>query len=66
VRLKGLMRQKSWSKERAITEIEKIIVISGRLGNRLADPVTKTQRSSVEPLGLDEDDLKAYVKQDLS
>jgi hypothetical protein len=66
MKLKELMKKKSWSKEKVITEMEKISVITGRLGNRLADPVTKRQRSIMEPFGLDEEDLKAYVKGDMS
>jgi hypothetical protein len=62
IKLGEQMRKKSWSKEHVITEMEKISVIVGSSGNRLADPLTKRQRLILEPFGLDMEDLEAYVK----
>jgi transposase len=64
VKLGDYMRKNSWSKDRVITEMEKIRIISGKDGNRLAYPVTKRQRLLMEPLGLDPEDLEAYIKDD--
>jgi transposase len=63
-KLGDFMRKNSWSKERAITEMEKIRIISADDGNRLAHPVTKRKRLLMEPLGLDPEDLEAYLKGD--
>jgi hypothetical protein len=42
--------------------MEIIGAITGATGNRLADPLTKRRRSILTPFGLEEEDLKAYVK----
>ena len=61
VRLKTMMREKSWSKDVIIAELEKIKVVSTSDGKRLMNPITKTQRLIFEPFALSEDDLRAYV-----
>jgi len=61
VRLKTMMREKSWSKDVIIAELEKIKVVSASDGKRLMNPITKTQRLIFEPFALSEDDLRAYV-----
>ena len=60
VRLK-MMREKSWSKDVIIAELEKIKVVSASDGKRLMNPITKTQRLIFEPFALSEDDLRAHV-----
>jgi transposase len=66
VKLERFMGRKSWSKDHVVAEMEKIRVVTGTGGVRLANPVTKTQRAIMEALGLKEDDLVAYVNGDLS
>jgi hypothetical protein len=46
--------------------MEKIRVVTGVGGVRLANPVTKTQRAIMEAFGLDEGDLETYVNDSLS
>jgi hypothetical protein len=43
-------------------EMEKICVISNDKGWRLMNPVTKTQRTIMEEVGLNEKDLGAYLR----
>jgi transposase len=61
VRLEDYMGRRSWSKERVIQEMEKIRIIPGVNGDRLANPLTKTQRLIIGERGLDEGDVEAYV-----
>jgi transposase len=62
VKLEEFLEKKSWSEERVAAEMEKIRVISGVDGVRLADPLTKTQREIIERFGLDAEDVEAYVR----
>ncbi|MDR0676828.1 MAG: transposase, partial [Elusimicrobiota bacterium] len=55
------LRDKSWSKGSLIQELEKISLIMNDKGQRLMNPLTKTQRTILEAFGLNEHDLKAYV-----
>jgi hypothetical protein len=62
VKLRELMRKKSWSKDDVIREMEKIRVVMMNVKNpRLINPVTKNQRLIMEAFGLSEDDLKRYA-----
>jgi transposase len=60
-KLGKMMRERSWSKDAVIRELDKIKVITAADNRRLMSPVTKTQRLIFEAFGLSEDDLKAYV-----
>jgi len=60
-RLGAVMRERSWSKDAVIAELEKIKVVTASGGRRLMSPVTRTQRLILEAFGLTEDDLTAYV-----
>jgi hypothetical protein len=61
VKLAEMMREKSWSKDMVIAELEKVRVISTSDGRRLMNPLTKTQRLLYKAFGLSEADLKTYV-----
>ena len=61
IRLKKIMREKSWSKDAVIAELEKIKVVFASDGRRLMNPITKTQRMILDAFALSEDDLRAYV-----
>ena len=61
VKLGAMMKEKSWSKDAVIAEMEKIKVVSAPDGRRLMNPITKTQRLILEALGHTENDLKAYA-----
>jgi len=60
-KLGKMMREKSWSKDAVIAELEKIKVITAADGRRLMNPITKVQRMMLETFGLSVDNLKAYV-----
>jgi len=60
-KLNKMMREKSWSKDTVIAELEKIKSVSASDGRRLMNPITKTQRQIFEAFSLSEDDLRAYV-----
>ena len=60
-RLRKMMREKSWSKDTVIAELEKIKVVSTSDGRRLMNPITKTQRLIFEAFALSVDDLRKYV-----
>jgi transposase len=62
VKLEDFLEKKSWSKEHVVAEMEKIRIISGVAGKRLADPLTKTQRMIIEHFGLDAEDVEAYIR----
>jgi hypothetical protein len=66
VKLERLMGRKSWSKDHVMAEMERIRVVTGAGGGRLANPVTKTQRTIMKALELDEGDLAAYVNENFS
>jgi transposase len=56
-----MMREKSWSKDSVIKELEKIRVVTASGGRRLMNPITKTQRLIFEAFGLNEEALKTYI-----
>jgi transposase len=60
-KLKKMMREKSWSKDSVIAELEKIKVVYASDNRRLMNPITKTQRLIIESFALTVDDLRAYV-----
>jgi transposase len=60
-KLGDLMKKKSMSKAGMIREMDKIYAGQDKNGWRLLNPVTKTQRSLINGLGLREDDLQAYI-----
>ena len=59
--LKKMMREKAWSKDSIIAELEKIKVVFASNGRRLMNPLTKTQRLIFEAFHLNEDDLRTYA-----
>ncbi|MDR1608993.1 MAG: transposase [Deltaproteobacteria bacterium] len=61
VKLGEMMKKKSWSKARLITELEKIRVVESNEGIRQTNPLTKTQRLILETFGLKEVDLTDYI-----
>jgi len=60
-RLGGFLRDRSMSKAGVFLELEKVKVVLMSDGNRLLNPLTKTQRTIFEACGLSEEDLKKYV-----
>ena len=60
-RLSDFMRVKSLSKVGLFLELEKIKVVTMSDGQRLINPLTKTQRAILEACGLTENDLKNYL-----
>lgn len=60
-KLRGIMREKSMSKDSVISELEKIKTIAVSNNIRMINPLTKTQREIFEAFGLHETDLKAFV-----
>jgi hypothetical protein len=60
-KLADFMREKSMSKDSVISELEKIKVVAVSESKRLLNPLTKTQKLLLKPLGLDENELKTYV-----
>jgi transposase len=60
-KLHKFLNDKSWSKNNLIEELEKIHIITTKTGQRLMNPLTKTQRTIFEYFGLTEKDLVAYV-----
>ena len=60
-KLGAMMRERSWSKDAVIAELEKIKVVRASGGRRQMNPVTKTQRLVLEAFGLSEDDLRDYI-----
>jgi len=60
-KLNKIMREKSWSKDTVIAELEKIKSVSASDGRRLMNPITKTQRLILETFSLSVDNLMAYV-----
>jgi transposase len=63
VKLGDFMDKKCWSKIHLIREMEKIRIAATSNGKRLMSPLTKTQRTIIETLGLSETDLRAYVSE---
>lgn len=61
VKLMTLMREKSWSKDSVIAELEKIKIVKAGEGRRLINPITKTQRLILDEFGYTEADIKNYV-----
>jgi transposase len=61
VSLGDMMKEKSWSKNDVIKELEKVRVVFSAGKERLMNPMTKTQRLIYEVFGLSEDNLKTYV-----
>jgi transposase len=59
--LRNFMDERALSKKKIIDELEKIHVITTDNGNRLLNPITKTQRTIFESFGLTEEDLLAYI-----
>jgi hypothetical protein len=62
VKLGKFMRKKRMGKAGLFREMGKICVISNDKGWRLQNPLTKTQRTIMEEVGLNEKDLGAYLK----
>ena len=60
-KLRGIMREKSMSKDAVISELEKIKTIAMSNNIRMINPLTKTQREIFEIFGLGEVDLKSFV-----
>jgi transposase len=60
-KLADFMKEKSLSKASVISELEKIKAVAITESKRLLNPLTKTQKLLLKPLGLGENDLKAYV-----
>jgi hypothetical protein len=60
-KLRDMMKDRSWSKDSLIAELEKIKVVMASGGRRLLNPITKTQRLIFDAFGLTHDDLKHYV-----
>ena len=59
--LSEFMKKKGMSKDALISEMEKIKIITLNDGERLMNPVTKTQRTILEACGLSEDNLKSSI-----
>jgi hypothetical protein len=62
IKLKDFLKKRSWSKDIAIGEMEKIVVCGSGNNLKLLNPLTKTQRLILEPFGLGEEELRAYLK----
>jgi len=60
--LVDVMKEKSLSKDSVILELEKIRTVTVSEHKRLLNPLTKTQKLILNPIGLDEDVLKSYVR----
>lgn len=60
-KLANLMQERSISKNSVILELEKIKAVTVSESKRLINPLTKTQKSILEAIGLDENSLKSYV-----
>jgi len=60
-RLAEVMKKKSMSKDAVISELEKIRVVIMPDGRRLMNPITKTQRTIFEEVGLSQYNLINYV-----
>jgi len=60
--LSPVMRERSWSKNRVIHELDKIRVVTTGQGTRLMNPISKTQRSILTAFGLTPDDVTDYVR----
>ena len=59
--LGSMMREKAWSKQTVINELDKIRVVTTTDGTRLMNPVTKTQRAILGAFGLTAEDLTKHV-----
>lgn len=59
--LADFMKEKSMSKDSIILELEKIKTVSISENRRLLNPLTRTQKLILKPIGLDEDALKSFV-----
>ena len=60
-RLADFMKEKAISKDSVILELEKIKTVAVSESKRLLNPLTRTQKLILEPIGLEEDDVKTYV-----
>ena len=60
-RLADFMKEKAMSKDSVILELEKIKTVAVSESKRLLNPLTRTQKLILEPIGLEEDDVKTYV-----
>ncbi|MDR1678104.1 MAG: transposase, partial [Deltaproteobacteria bacterium] len=61
IKLKDLMKKKDMNQNSVIREMEKIRVVIGNDGKRIMNPLTKLQQKILEPFGLGEEDVKAYL-----
>jgi hypothetical protein len=57
-----MMKKSGWCVDSVIRELEKIHVGVSESGNRLLEPVTKTQRIILEAFGLGDEDLRRYIQ----
>ncbi len=60
----SIMKEESMSKDSIIMELEKVKTVETQAGKRLINPLTKTVKSILKPFGLDEESLKAYIRND--
>jgi hypothetical protein len=60
--LDDMIKKRSWCVDSVIRELEKIHVGVGESGNRLLDPVIKTQLILLETFGLGDEDLRRYIQ----
>jgi transposase len=61
VKLSDFMKDNAMSKDSVLCELEKIKIVSISGGKRLMNPLTKTQRTILECLNLDDKHLNTYV-----
>ncbi|MDR1658650.1 MAG: transposase [Deltaproteobacteria bacterium] len=61
IKLKDLMKIHCLSKNSIIREMEKIRLVIGSDGKKVMNPLTQLQCKILEPFGLGEEDVKAYL-----
>jgi transposase len=66
VKLGDFMKSKRMSKAALLREMDKMIAASGANGWRMMNPLTKTQRTILEKLGLTEKDLGNYLSRPMA
>jgi hypothetical protein len=58
------MKKNDWSKERLIRELERIRIVIMNNGKKLISPISESQKSMLEPFGLNDADLRTYIHAD--
>lgn len=60
-KLSDFMKTKGWDRERVVSDLENIRVVTESNSRRLVRPFTETQRAILEAFELGEKDIKAYL-----